>query len=99
MNSKYITCYRRNGNNITIYISDKRKFECVIKRKFLSFLRYPNNYLFDEFGINKYELESKLPYRYTHGNWPECSDQNGIIALLNALIKESKKRYYETTEL
>lgn len=99
MNSKYITCYRRNGNNITIYISDKRKFKCVIRSRFLSLLGYPNNYLFDEFGIDKYELARKLPYRYTYGNWPECSDQNGIITLLNALIKETKKRYYEFTEL
>lgn len=99
MNSKYIICYRRNGDKITIYTSDKRKFECCIASRFLSFYRYPNDCLFDEFGIDKYELTRNLPYRYTHGNWPECTDQNGIIALLKALIKKSKIRYYEYTEI
>lgn len=99
MNSKYITCYRRNGNKITIYISDKRKIECTLKNNFLNINNNINSALFAMFGINKWVLARKLPYKYTHGDWPECEDQKGTIALLNALIKESKIRYYEHTEI
>lgn len=99
MNSKYITCYRRTGNDITVYLSDSRKINGTITKRYIRFPYHGNDFLFNHFGINKWELAKKLPYNYTHGFWPECSDQRGIFALLNALIKESKIRYYEATEL
>ena len=99
MNSKYITCYRRKGDDITVYLSDGTKIEGVITRRYIRLPYYGNDFLFNHFGIDKWELTKKLPYKYFHGNWPECRDHKGIIALLNALIKESKIRYYEATEL
>jgi hypothetical protein len=99
MNSRYITCYRRKGDAITVYLSDGHKIEGTITQRYIRFPYYGNDFLFDHFGIDKWELTKKLPYNYTRGNWPECRDKKGIIALLNALIKESKIRYYEATEL
>lgn len=100
MNSKYITCYRRKGDGyITIYISDGTKYEGIVYSRFIAIRGNINDCLFDLFGINKWDLTTKLPYRYTYGYWPECGDKKGTIALLNALIKETKILYYEEKEL
>lgn len=100
MNSKYLTCYRRIGNEFTIYCSDKSKFHArlSVDRNHLHIYGLPNSHLFHIFGINKFELTRKLNYSYGDGFWPE-SNEKGTIALLNSLIKETKIRYYETTEL
>lgn len=100
MNSKYITCYRRKGDGrITIYISNGTQYEGKIFSRFIAISGHFNGTLFDLFGINKWYLAAKLPYEYKYGAWPECKDPKGTLALLNALIKESKIRYYEATEL
>lgn len=100
MNSKYITCYRmKNEKHITIYISDGRQYEGTIYSRFIAINGHSNGVLFDLFGINRWNLAAKLPYEYKYGAWPECEDPKGVFALLNALIKESKIRYYEATEL
>lgn len=100
MNYKYLTCYRRVGDQFTIYCSDKSKFRARLSfaRDHLSFYELMNNRIFDIFGINKFELIRKLNYKYGAGDWP-VSNESGTIALLNALIKETKIKYYEATEI
>lgn len=100
MNSKYLTCYRRIGDEFTIYCSDKSTFhaQLSVARDHLSFYGLTNNHIFDIFGISKFELTKKLNYYYGRGDWP-VSNEKGTIALLNALIKESKIRYYAATEI
>ena len=101
MNSKYLTCYRRIGNEFTIYCSDKSKFHARlgVTRDYLYIYGLPNNYLFDIFGINKFELIRKLNYKYGKGFWPESKTEKGLFDLLRALIKETKKKYALETEL
>ena len=100
MNSRYLTCYRRIGNEFTIYFNDKSKIHARLSatHNHLSIYGHTNNYLFDIFGIDKFELTRKLNYKYSKGNWP-VSNEKGTIALLNALIKETKIRYYASTEI
>lgn len=99
MNSRYITCYRKKNNKITIYISDGTKYTGIIRKRYINIDYYCNDWLFRIFNIDKWELTEKLPYKYFCGGWPECNDPKGAIDLLRALIKETKIRYYESTEL
>ena len=100
MNYRYLTCYRRIGNEFTIYFNDKSKIHAHLShsRDFLSIYGLLNYYLFDIFGIDKFKLIRKLNYKYSKGDWP-VSNEKGTIALLNALIKETKIRYYASTEI
>lgn len=104
MNYKYITCYKKKGSEIIIYINDGTKYKAKIitkpsKRYYLSIINHWNDILFLKFNIKKEDLIKKINYIYYSGDWPESSTEKGVFVLLNALIKESKKRYYETTEL
>lgn len=100
MNSKYLTCYRRIGNEFTIYFNDKSKLHARLSacHDHLNIYGLPNSYLFEIFSINKFELTRKLNYKYSKGDWP-VSNKKGTVALLNALIKETKIRYYASTEI
>lgn len=99
MKSKYITCYRKKDDKVTIYISDGAKYTGIIEKRYISFPGLYNDFLFHIFDINKWKLAEKLPYEYFDGDWHECDSVKGIIALLNALIKETKIRYYAKTEI
>ena len=100
MNYRYLTCYRRIGDEFTIYYSDKSKLHARLSagRNHLHIYGLSNGYLFDIFNIDKFKLIRKLNYKYGKEDWPESNEQ-GTVALLNALIKETKIRYYASTEI
>lgn len=100
MNSRYLTCYRRIEDEFTIYFNDKSKLNARLSacRTHLHIYGFMNSHLFNIFGIDKFELIRKLNYKYRAGDWPD-SNEEGTIALLNALIKETKIRYYASTEI
>lgn len=104
-NYNYITCYRRKGNNVFIYLKNGSKFSCSIRssflgsKKYLDFPNKPNDYLFRLFKIDKELLIAKLPGTYYNGNWPESKTEEELFDLLRVLIKESKKIYALKTEL
>lgn len=101
----YITCYRKKGNNVVIYLKDGSKFSCSIinsivrSAKYLDFPEKSNDYLFRLFKIEKNLLTAKLPGAYYSGDWPESKTEEEIFDLLRALIKETKNRYCLATEL
>lgn len=104
MNYKYITCYKKKGSEIIIYINDGTKYKASIFRSlrgkyYLNIIDHWNDVLFRKFKIKKYDLIMKLKSHYYSGDWPTSDTEKDVFILLNALIKESKKRYYETTEL
>lgn len=104
-NYNYITCYRRKGDDIFIYLKDGSKFKCYIcrslitSRKYLNFPGKLNNFLFNLFKIDKDLLTAKLPGIYYDGDWPESKTEGEIFDLLRSLVKESKIRYYANTEI
>lgn len=101
----YITCYRKKGNNVVIYLKDGSKFSCSIRkgivraRKYLGFPGICNDHLFRLFKIDKDLLTAKLSGTYYEGDWPESKTEEELFDLLRALIKETKIRYYLETEL
>lgn len=104
MNYKYITCYRKKGDEIIIYINDGTKYKASILKSlrgkyYLNIINHWNDVLFEKFKIKKYDLIMKLKSNYYNGDWPSSDTEKDVFILLNALIKETKIRYYESTEI